>query len=119
MATVDDDNDEAAALAAASKTDTTTENKAGDSVPTAASNSLPDDSTYAAASGSGEESSDPFGLDDLLANKPKKSERAREKEVAALNSKADADDSKRVLRSQREALLKCLEIAARRYRIPW
>ncbi|PUZ78290.1 hypothetical protein GQ55_1G441600 [Panicum hallii var. hallii] len=119
MAMADDDNDEAAALAAASKTDTTTENKAGDSVPTAASNSLPDDSTYAAASGSGEESSDPFGLDDLLANKPKKSERAREKEVAALNSKADEDDSKRFLKSQREALLKCLEIAARRYRIPW
>jgi len=119
VATVDDDNDEAAALAAASKTDTTTENKAGDSVPTAASNSLPDDSTYAAASGSGEESSDPFGLDDLLANKPKKSERAREKDVAALNRKADEDDSKRFLKSQREALLKCLEIAARRYRIPW
>ncbi|CAN6252777.1 unnamed protein product [Urochloa humidicola] len=119
MATVDDDNDEAAALAAASKADTMAENKAVDSVPTAASNSLPDDSTHAAASESGEESSDPFGLDDLLAHKPKKSERAREKEVAALNRKADEEESKRFLKSQREALLKCLEIAARRYRIPW
>ncbi|KAF8691768.1 hypothetical protein HU200_040163 [Digitaria exilis] len=114
MATVDDDNDEAAALAAASKNDTTTQNEAG-----AASKSLPDDSAHAAASESGEESSDPFGLDDLLARKPKKSERAREKEVSALNIKAEEEESKRFLKSQREALLKCLEIAARRYRIPW
>ncbi|TKW42318.1 hypothetical protein SEVIR_1G376300v4 [Setaria viridis] len=119
MATVDDDNDEAAALAAASKTATTAENKADDYVPTAPSNSLPDDSAHAAASESGEESSDPFGLDDLLAHKPKKSERVREKEVAALNRKAEEEESKRFLKSEREALLKCLEIAARRYRIPW
>ncbi|CAL4967695.1 unnamed protein product [Urochloa decumbens] len=119
MATVDDDNEEAAALAAASKTDTTTENKTDHSVPTAASKSLPDDGTRAAVSESGEESSDPFGLHDLLVHKPNKSERAREKEVAALNRKADEEESKRFLKSQREALLKCLEIAARRYRIPW
>lgn len=114
MATLDDDNDEAAALAAACRNETTTQNEAG-----AASKSLPDDSAHAAASESGEESSDPFGLDDLLARKPKKSERAREKEVSALNIKAEEEESKRFLKSQREALLKCLEIAARRYRIPW
>lgn len=119
VATVEDDNDEAAVLAAASKTDTVTDNKADHSVPTSASNPMPDDSTHAATSESGQESSDPFGLDDLLEQKPKKSERAREKAVAALNRKADEEETKRFLKSQREALLKCLEIAARRYRIPW
>jgi hypothetical protein len=119
VATVDDDNDEAAALAAASKTDAVTDKKTDHSVPAAASNSVADDSTHAAASEPGEESSDPFGLDGLLEHKPKKSERAREKAVAALNRKADEEEAKRFLKSQREALLKCLEIAARRYRIPW
>lgn len=114
VATVDDDNDEAAALAAASKTETVTDNKADHrAIP------LPDDSTHAATSESGQESSDPFGLDDLLEHKTKKGERAREKAVAALNRKADEEETKRFLKSQREALLKCLEIAARRYRIPW
>uniref|UniRef100_A0ACD5Z9B9 Uncharacterized protein n=1 Tax=Avena sativa TaxID=4498 RepID=A0ACD5Z9B9_AVESA len=107
VATMDDDNDEATALAAVAESQSgTTENKADDS------------STRAEASNSGEESSDPFGLDDLLEHKSKKSDRAREKAVEALNRKA-AEESKRYLRSRREALLKCLEIAARRYRIPW
>lgn len=110
---MDDDNDEAAALAAVES------NNTDDNPQAAASNSLPDDSTHAAASNSSEESSDPFGLDGLLEHKSKKSEKAREKTVAALNRKADEDESKRFLKSQREALLKCLEIAARRYRIPW
>uniref|UniRef100_A0A0E0K701 Uncharacterized protein n=1 Tax=Oryza punctata TaxID=4537 RepID=A0A0E0K701_ORYPU len=113
IATVDDDNDEAAALAAVES------NNTDDNPQAAASNSLPDDSTHSAASNSREESSDPFGLDGLLEHKSKKSEKAREKMVAALNRKADEDESKRFLKSQREALLKCLEIAARRYRIPW
>uniref|UniRef100_A0A0E0CT77 Uncharacterized protein n=1 Tax=Oryza meridionalis TaxID=40149 RepID=A0A0E0CT77_9ORYZ len=113
IATVDDDNDEAAALAAVES------NNTDDNPQAAASNSLPDDSTHAAASNSSEEPSDPFGLDGLLEHKSKKSEKAREKTVAALNRKADEDESKRFLKSQREVLLKCLEIAARRYRIPW
>uniref|UniRef100_A0ACD5YWD6 Uncharacterized protein n=1 Tax=Avena sativa TaxID=4498 RepID=A0ACD5YWD6_AVESA len=108
VATMDDDNDEATALAAVAESQSgTTENKADDS------------STRAEASNSGEESSDPFGLDDLLEHKSKKSDRAREKAVEALNRKVVEEDSKRYLRSRREALLKCLEIAARRYRIPW
>uniref|UniRef100_A0A0D9VMT0 Uncharacterized protein n=1 Tax=Leersia perrieri TaxID=77586 RepID=A0A0D9VMT0_9ORYZ len=119
IATVDDDNDEAAALAAIESKSGTTHNKTDDSEQSAASNSLPDDSTHAAASNSGEETSDPFGLDGLLEHKSKKSEKAREKTFAALNRKSDEEESKRFLRSQREALLKCLEIAARRYRIPW
>ncbi|KAF7092150.1 hypothetical protein CFC21_094658 [Triticum aestivum] len=104
VATVDDDNDEATALAALAESQSgTTENKAADS------------NAHAAASNSGEESSDPFGLDDLLEHKPKKSEKAAE----ALNRQADEEESRRLLRSRREALLKCLEMAARRYRIPW
>uniref|UniRef100_J3LIG7 Uncharacterized protein n=2 Tax=Oryza brachyantha TaxID=4533 RepID=J3LIG7_ORYBR len=119
IATVDDDNDEAAALAAVESKSGTTHNKADDNVQAAASNSLPDDSTHAAPSNSREESSDPFGLDGLLEHKSKKSEKAREKTTATLISKADDKEPKRFLKSQREALLKCLEIAARRYRIPW
>ncbi|KAF7081463.1 hypothetical protein CFC21_085402 [Triticum aestivum] len=104
VATVDDDNDEAAALAALAESQSgTTENKAADS------------NTHAAASNSGEESSDPFGLDDLLEHKPKKSGKAAE----ALNRQAGEEESRRLLGSRREALLKCLEMAARRYRIPW
>jgi hypothetical protein len=122
-ATVDDDNEEAAALATAtaSKTDATAENKAGGNGPTAASDSPPDGSfRHAAVSEPGEGSSDPFGLDELLAHEPKRSERAREKGAAALNRKAEEEEeSRRFLKSRREALLRCLEIAARRYRIPW
>ncbi|VAI63230.1 unnamed protein product [Triticum turgidum subsp. durum] len=107
VATVDDDNDEAAALAALAEIQSgTTENKAADS------------NTPAAASNSGEESSDPFGLDNLLEHKPKKSEKSQDKGAGALSRKAD-EESRRLLRSRREALLKCLETAARRYRIPW
>ncbi|KAE8804055.1 hypothetical protein D1007_20018 [Hordeum vulgare] len=95
VATVDDDNDEATALAESQSG--TTENKAVDS------------NTHE------EESSDPFGLDDLLEHKPKKSEKAAD----ALNRQADEEECRRLLRSRREALLKCLETAARRYRIPW
>ncbi|KAM0850975.1 hypothetical protein ACQ4PT_052725 [Festuca glaucescens] len=120
VATADDDNDEARALAVAESQSGTTENKADDTVPTAVISSLPDDSnTDAGASNSGEELSDPFGLDDLLEHKSKKSERAREKAVDELNRKAAEEESKRYLRSRREALLKCLDIAARRYRTPW
>ncbi|KAL6912331.1 hypothetical protein ACP4OV_001136 [Aristida adscensionis] len=118
MATMEDDNDEADALAVTSKTGTT-ETETDDSASTAASNSLLDDRSNVASSNSGEESSDPFGLDDLLEHKSKKSKGAREKTVASLNRKANEDESKKFLKAQREALLKCLEIAARRYRIPW
>uniref|UniRef100_A0ACD5Z9Z8 Uncharacterized protein n=3 Tax=Avena sativa TaxID=4498 RepID=A0ACD5Z9Z8_AVESA len=109
VATADDDNNEATALAAVAESQSgSTENKAdGSSTQTAASNN------------SAEESSDPFGLDDLLEPKSKKSESARQKAVEALNRKAAEEESRRYLRSRREALLKCLEIAARRYRIPW
>ncbi|KAG8060783.1 hypothetical protein GUJ93_ZPchr0002g23235 [Zizania palustris] len=119
IVTVDDDNEEAAALAAAGSKTGTTHNKTDGSVQGATPNSLPDDSTHATASNSREESSDPFGLDDLIEHKSKKSERAREKMGADLDRKSEEEEPKRFLKSQRETLLKCLEIAARRYRIPW
>ncbi|XP_042496975.1 uncharacterized protein LOC122075861 [Macadamia integrifolia] len=36
-----------------------------------------------------------------------------------MSKKADENESKKFLKSQREALILCLEIAARRYKIPW
>ncbi|KAJ4785330.1 nucleolar/coiled-body phosphoprotein [Rhynchospora pubera] len=62
---------------------------------------------------------DPFGLDNLFANESKKHEKSRGKEISNLNKKEEEDEQKSFMKSQREALLKCLEIAAKRYRIPW
>lgn len=62
---------------------------------------------------------DPFGLDALLPEKSKKDERMKvKKEALALSKKAE-EESKRFLKSQREAILHCLEIAARRYKLAW
>ncbi|KAF8392237.1 hypothetical protein HHK36_022579 [Tetracentron sinense] len=65
------------------------------------------------------EESDPFGLDALIPSTSKKDEKAKGKEEAAAKSKKAEEESKRFLKSQREALILCLEIAARRYKIPW
>ncbi|OAY75786.1 hypothetical protein ACMD2_01366 [Ananas comosus] len=105
-ATVDDDNDEASALALDGNKASDAENK--DTSTTETSRSYPK-----------KEIPDPFGLDTLLPSTSKKEKKAREKEVAALNRKADEEESKRFIKSQREALLKCVEIAARRYKVPW
>lgn len=98
LATADDDKEEAESLAA----------------------------TESSVSGTGAETkeednalADPFGLDDLFTNESKKHDKSRGKEVSNLNKKEEEDEIKRFLKSQREALLKCLEIAAKRYRIPW
>ncbi|XP_078182776.1 nucleolar/coiled-body phosphoprotein [Carex rostrata] len=98
LATADDDKEEAELLTAAESpaSGTGTETKEED-------NAL----------------ADPFGLDDLFANESKKHEKSRAKEISYLNKKEEEDESKRFLILQREALLKCLEIAAKRYRIPW
>ncbi|KAJ3672182.1 hypothetical protein LUZ60_006903 [Juncus effusus] len=61
-------------------------------------------------------SADPFGLDDLFSEKAKRNEKVRSKE---LNRKEEEEESKRFLKAQRVALLKCLEIAAKRYKLPW
>ncbi|XP_077223662.1 nucleolar/coiled-body phosphoprotein isoform X2 [Tasmannia lanceolata] len=65
------------------------------------------------------EESDPFGLDALLPKTLKKDEKGRGKKEAASLSRKSEEDSKRFVKSQREALILCLEIAARRYKIPW
>ncbi|XP_052203318.1 uncharacterized protein LOC127808756 isoform X2 [Diospyros lotus] len=64
--------------------------------------------------------SDPFGLDALIPNKIKKDEKTKgKKEVATAAEEEEEEESKRYLKSQREALILCLEIAARRYKTPW
>lgn len=39
--------------------------------------------------------------------------------MTASNQKEEAEEPKRFIKSQREVLLLCLEIAARRYKVPW
>lgn len=56
---------------------------------------------------------DPFGLDALISCKPKKDEKAKE------NKGKEEEETMRFLRLQREAIISCLEIAAKRYKIPW
>ncbi|XP_010935760.1 uncharacterized protein [Elaeis guineensis] len=105
-ATTDDDNDEAAALALA-------ENKA------VGINNCQQKTTSLDLSESNKGASDPFGLDALLPSTSKKDERSKVKEVTAGNSMAEEEESKRFIKSQREVLLLCLEIAAKRYKVPW
>ncbi|XP_007030477.2 PREDICTED: uncharacterized protein LOC18600119 [Theobroma cacao] len=64
--------------------------------------------------------SDPFGLDALIPRSGKKDDRTKgKKDVAAKSRKEDEEETKRFLKPQREALITCLEIAARRYKTPW
>lgn len=63
--------------------------------------------------GTTEEESDPFGLDALISNKPKKDEKGKD------NKGKEEEEMMRFLKLQREALINCLEIAAKRYKIPW
>ncbi|XP_027366417.1 uncharacterized protein LOC113872792 [Abrus precatorius] len=66
------------------------------------------------------EEADPFGLDALIPGSTKKGEKLKAKnEAVAKIKKGDEEETKRVLKSQREALITCLEIAARRYKTPW
>lgn len=62
---------------------------------------------------------DPFGLDALIPNSTKKVEKLKAKNEAAVEIREDEEETKRFLKSQREALITCLEIAARRYKTPW
>ncbi|KAK7278237.1 hypothetical protein RJT34_23263 [Clitoria ternatea] len=66
------------------------------------------------------EEADPFGLDALIPGSAKKGEKSKAKNEAAVKiRKEDEEETKRFLKSQREALITCLEIAARRYKTPW
>ncbi|KAG0490040.1 hypothetical protein HPP92_006903 [Vanilla planifolia] len=69
-------------------------------------------------SNSNNDASDPFGLDALLPFIGKKDEKTRGKEMTNSNRMAE-EEHKRFIKAQREALLLCLEIAARRYKVPW
>ena len=65
------------------------------------------------------EEADPFGLDALLPGSSKKGEKLKAKNEAAVKIKEDEEETERSLKSLREALITCLEIAARRYKTPW
>lgn len=92
VATEDDDGEEAAALK--EKTEAANEE---------------------AETADDKEESDPFGLDDLIPSTSKG------KRVTPTKSRKgqEEEEIKRCLRSQREALISCLEIAANRYKTPW
>lgn len=67
-----------------------------------------------------EEEPDPFGLDALIPSTSKKDDKAKGKrELVAKNKKSEEEEARKFLRGQREALISCLEIAARRYKTPW
>ncbi|PWA40887.1 hypothetical protein CTI12_AA558640 [Artemisia annua] len=110
IATKDDDIEEAAALkdeAEASEAECQTEQHAP-------INPIPESSD--------KEESDPFGLDALIPNAPKKDEKVKAKldaDTTASQIRKEEDEAKRFLKSEREALILCLEIAAKRYKIPW
>lgn len=64
--------------------------------------------------------SDPFGLDALIPSTVKKDEKVKgKKDMPVKVREEEEEESKRFLKYQREALITCLEIAARRYKIPW
>ncbi|GMI79168.1 hypothetical protein like AT3G04560 [Hibiscus trionum] len=74
----------------------------------------------ASAEGNNKDESDPFGLDALIPRSGKKDDRAKgKKDVTTKSRNDDEEDTKRFLKSKREALISCLEIAARRYKTPW
>ncbi|GKC11351.1 hypothetical protein Tco_1008133 [Tanacetum coccineum] len=111
IATKDDDMEEVAALkdeAEASEAECQTEQHAP-------MNPISDPSV--------KEESGPFGLDALIPNAPKKDEKVKAKLDAEATSskirKEEDEEAKRYLKSEREALIFCLEIAAKRYKIPW
>lgn len=63
--------------------------------------------------------SDPFGLDALIPSKMNNDDKTKGKKDTQNKIREEDEENKRFLRSQREALITCLEIAAHRYRIPW
>lgn len=66
-----------------------------------------------------EDEADPFGLDAFIPKKIKKDDRTKGKKDAGAKIKEDEEENKRFLKTQREALITCLEIAAHRYKTPW
>ncbi|OMO71998.1 hypothetical protein CCACVL1_17990 [Corchorus capsularis] len=106
IATEDDDIDEAATL----KDETAIGNDDNDNK----------QAIVAPAEENSKDESDPFGLDALIPSSGKKDDRTKgKKDVPAKSRKEDEEETKRFLKSKREALISCLEIAARRYKIAW
>ncbi|KAF5948146.1 hypothetical protein HYC85_014103 [Camellia sinensis] len=71
----------------------------------------PDAST---SEGNDKDDSDPFGLDALIPRTLKKDEKMKGNKEATTRIKEEEEETKRFLKSQREALILCLDIAARR-----
>lgn len=61
---------------------------------------------------------DPFGLDALIPNAPK-DKKLKGKTNTLIDGGRDDKSEKVFLKSQRESLISCLEIAAKRYKTPW
>lgn len=111
VATEEDDQDEAAVLARAQSGTISLESRSKEEETHLPAPSLPN----------AKEDSDPFGLDILISSKSKKDLKTIDrKEGTMLSSrKIDEEETKRFLRSLREALIFCLDIAAKRYKLPW
>ncbi|PRQ41740.1 hypothetical protein RchiOBHm_Chr3g0450061 [Rosa chinensis] len=107
VATEDDDREEAAALEVETKT--TDED---DLMKKDMTSDVPDEENN-------EKESDPFGLDAFLTQSSmKKGDKVKGNKDVTPKVKEE-EETKRFLKSQREALVLCLEIAARRYKTPW
>lgn len=107
VATKDDDLEEAAALKdEAEKTNEDSKNK--QDMPPAVE-----------AEENHKDEADPFGLDAFIPKSIKKDDRTKGKKDTGAKIKEDEEENKRFLKSQREALIDCLEIAAHRYKNPW
>ncbi|KAL4353035.1 hypothetical protein GQ457_06G018740 [Hibiscus cannabinus] len=105
FATEEDDTDEAATLKDETETGNDEDYK---------------QAVVASAEENNQDESDPFGLDALIPRSGKNDDRAKaKKDVTTKSRKDDEEDTKRFLKSKREALISCLEIAARRYKTPW
>ncbi|XWS42544.1 hypothetical protein CRYUN_Cryun16bG0023400 [Craigia yunnanensis] len=106
IATEDDDIDEAATLKDETEIGNDDDDNKHDTVDPAEENN--------------KDESDPFGLEALIPRSGKKDDRTKgKKDMATKSRKEDDKESKRFLKSQREALITCLDIAARRYKTPW
>lgn len=65
------------------------------------------------------EESDPFGLSAFLPKRSKKEERQKKKQDEEAASRKAQEETGRLLRERREALLQCLKTAAEHYRQTW
>ncbi|CAI9091455.1 OLC1v1026494C1 [Oldenlandia corymbosa var. corymbosa] len=105
VATKDDDDDESATLAGQVDVENANEQAGG------GNSSSVDEGKV--------EEPDPFGLDALIPSTSRKEDRMKGKKEAIKTKALEEEEAKNFLRRQREALITCLETAARRYKTPW